>query len=117
MSYCRFSTNDFQCDVYVYEGHCYIIHVAANKHVLTEPLPPPISFTENTHAWFARSLVVKELLQKSPLVPIGLPEDGAYFEFGCPKETADKLEELRDMGYRVPQYVIDELRSEAHDDN
>jgi hypothetical protein len=40
MSYCRWSSNDFQCDVYVYEDVAggWTTHVACNRVVYSEPL-------------------------------------------------------------------------------
>lgn len=53
MSYCRFSTDDYQCDVYVYEdvGGWWSTHVAGNRPVYAEPLPDPVPFRGNTEAW------------------------------------------------------------------
>lgn len=48
-----------------------------------------------------------------PLRPIGLPHDGGGFNDATPAECADRLEWLRSMGYVVPQYAIDALRSES----
>ena len=44
--------------------------------------------------------------------PIGLPFDGETFDDSTPGETADRLEWLRGLGYRVPQRAIDVLREE-----
>lgn len=48
-----------------------------------------------------------------PLRPIGLPHDGESFNDPSPSDCADRLERLRSMGYKVPQYAIDALRSEV----
>lgn len=46
MSYCRWSSDDFQCDVYCYEAdEGFIIHVAVSRPVLKDgDLPPRIPF-------------------------------------------------------------------------
>jgi hypothetical protein len=43
----------------------------------------------------------------------GLPHDGEDVGSEDPGECADHLERLRSLGYKVPQYAIDELRKEA----
>ena len=51
MSYCRFSSDNFKSDVYVYEGHKHIIHVAASKHAIA-PIPNmPFAFTMQMCKW------------------------------------------------------------------
>ena len=47
MSYCRWSSDDFQCDVYVYESVAggFVTHVAANRVV----------FRMNCLPWFLSS--------------------------------------------------------------
>lgn len=50
-----------------------------------------------------------------PLKPIGLPHDGHGFCDETPNACADRLEYLRALGYKVPQYAIDSLREEAED--
>lgn len=119
MSYCRFSSEDFQCDVYVY-AHCaggYATHVAGNRVVFTEPLPARADFTTDPMAYVVRCRQVGAIVEKARRVPIGLPHDGAAFLDARAEECADRLEQLRDLGYRVPQYAIDALRAEHADDD
>lgn len=112
MSYCRLSSDDYQCDVYVYDADNGIAtFVAARKRVFAEPLPDPVPFAE-IDAWWARYVVVEKIIESAELVPIGLPHDGEFRDGQTPEEAAAWLEELRDMGYRVPQYAIDGLREE-----
>lgn len=51
-------------------------------------------------------------LRLIPLRPIGLPYDGESFNDPTPGECADRLEQLRAIGYIVPQSAIDRLRAE-----
>lgn len=44
---------------------------------------------------------------------IGLPMDGKAFNDETAEACAGRLEALRTLGYRVPQYAIDALREEA----
>lgn len=117
MSYCRWSSDDFACDVYVYESASgWEIHVAAKRMVPAEPMPPnggeddAIPF--NVNAYIARHNEVVRIARISEHAPIGLLLDGESYREHSPGDAADRLEEIRAAGYNVPQYAIDELREE-----
>lgn len=116
MSYCRWSSDDFQCDVYAYE-HVYggfMVHVARNRVVFTEPLPEDVPFeAEHLEAFMARHQKVMAMVDAAERKPIGLPHDGEDFCEDDAGACADRLESLRALGYQVPQYAIDALREEA----
>lgn len=116
MSYCRWSTNDFQCDVYVYE-HVhggFMIHVASNRTVFAGPLPAEIPLEkENIVAFIERQQKVMEMVDAAESRPIGLPYDGKNFLENDAASCADRLETLKSIGYLVPQFAIDSLREEA----
>lgn len=119
MSYCRWSTDDFQSDVYVYEntGGYWSIHVASNRIVYHQPLPEPVPLTPDTaESWHDRNVTIMEWIddpEKSHREAIDLPHAGEDFRADTPQETAEILTELRWLGYRIPEGVIDELRKEA----
>jgi hypothetical protein len=119
VSYCRWSSDDFQSDVYVYEDvrGGWTTHVANRRVAYLEPLPPPVETvrgdTASPDAWLERHQIVTAMRDAAELVPIGLPHDGDNFNDGTPGECADRLESLRALGYNVPQYAIDTLREEA----
>lgn len=113
MSYCRFSTDNHQCDAYVYEAESGItIHMAAKRYVFSEPLParPP---NEDIPAQLAWHKVMSKIRDSSDMAPIGLPHDGASWYGLAHEDAANHLESLRDIGYRIPLYVIGALREEA----
>lgn len=147
MSYCRFSSMNMMCDVYVYQD-CHggwTTHVASVRRVIP-PIPSLLDgrFLMRVHHWSGATLnddtkdfdypsrwrkhVAKAWfrfaawwqtyihggsLKLIPMRKIGLPEDGETFNDGTAEECADRLEALRAIGYRVPQYAIDALREEA----
>jgi len=116
MSYCRWSTDDYMCDVYVYEdvGGGWTTHVAGRRPVYKEPLPPQIPWTaENAERYFERMQIVAKMHDEAELVPIGLPNDGESFNDPTANDCAVRLRALRDLGYNVPQHAIDELESES----
>jgi hypothetical protein len=117
MSYCRWSSDDFACDVYVYadiQGG-YTIHVAGRRHV-RKPNPPSPPFSllkENIGEWQKQNTASGKDLDTIPLKKINGPFDGKSFNEPTPREAADKLREIQKAGYNVPQYVIDRLYGEA----
>lgn len=115
MSYCRFSSDDYQCDVYVSAGaNGYITHVAASRVVFARPLPPPVVFDEaRIDAWVNREIEVNSIVEVSGHARLTLPHAGQSFDDAEASACADRLETLRSLGYRVPQYAIDSLRDEA----
>ena len=115
MSYCRFSTNDYQCDLYVYatDEDLYQIHVAAYRRVFASPLPPPVKLTPDTlEAYTTRELLVQEMVRDAEFERIVLPLAGEHFCEDA-EETARVLEMLRDFGYRFPCSIIEEIRNET----
>lgn len=119
MAYCRWSSDDFQCDVYTFEDVAggYTTYVASRRRVFFDPLPEPVEWDpDNLDLWFQRHAIVMERVNRSELVDIGGPHDGASFNDPTPGACADRLEMLREAGYRVPQYAIDSLREEAREE-
>lgn len=119
MAYCRWSSDDFLCDVYCYAdvGGWYQIYVAGNRRRFTEPLPPPLDVSMDDPTWpekyVERHQRVMGLVKDTPTEPIGGPLDGEDYRETTPAAAADRLEAIRAAGYNVPQYAIDELRAEA----
>ena len=117
MSYCRFSSDDFQCDVYTY-ADCmggYTTFIAECRYDLCKPLPPEVPM-DDIKVWYKRERKVRRIIDKSKLVKIGLPCDGESYNDATAEECANRLESLKNMGYRVPRYAIDSLREDALDE-
>lgn len=119
MSYCRFSTDDFRCDIYCYESCSggWDIHVAAVRHRLKN-LPPPVPFDpEHLDVWFERHQKVMKRISRAKRYPIGLPHDGKSFNEPTAEAAANRLIELKRIGYNVPQDAIDALLEEAREES
>ena len=142
MSYCRWSSMNWRCDVYVYEDVMggWTTHVAGRRRVIP-PIPDMpllifptfggklnqverrMDYPSRWHrfgagivfgfAAFWHNWVHMGTLHLIPLRPIGLPHDGESFNDSTPDECADRLEALRSLGYIVPQRAIKALREEA----
>lgn len=121
MSYCRFSSDDFQSDLYVYANVSgdWTIHVAGNRVEWLVDLPEPVDLTPgNGMAWAARHRKVLEWLDeehegtKYQRVPIDLPHDGETFSEKDPGSAAVRVTQLMALGYRCPDHVVPTLLKE-----
>lgn len=114
MSYCRWSDDRSNCDVYVYEAEDgFVTHVASRRHDIDRSqLPPEVDLVADPEGWLAGNRLLHDLMDQAGTVPIGLAHDGEFYTHDTPGECADNLEVLRAAGYRVPQYAIDALREE-----
>ena len=128
MSYCRWSSMDFKCDLYVYESSDgIVIHVAGSRRDIPDELfPPPIADRpENPSeedkaihwdAWMERFCEVNTLVgsQEWPFLEIGGPYDGQTFTFSDHEEAAWWIEEkLAPLGmYIYPDDLVASLKAD-----
>lgn len=117
MSYCRWSSMNGYCDVYVYDdvSGAWMIHVASCRRPDGAPPDPLGTFRSGggSEEYRRRRKAWDLWADQNPPTPIEHPEAGTSHDFDTPGECADKLEELRREGFVVPQYAIDALREEA----
>jgi len=144
MSYCRWSSDFGECDVYVYES-CYggwETHVAGRR--LKHNVPDEIKNMPRDTAedWMAQYNTEKEWRESIPSDEFACtytdgekswpgtsrtPKDSEYIDLSeiseyagqsfaddTPGDCADRLEQLRESGLNVPQYAIDALREESN---
>lgn len=117
MSYCRWSSDGYNCDLYVYESDAgWMTHVAGRRRVSDQPRPVPPVATDlpgvDIDNWLAWWKAIHAWCDAAKLEPIGLVCDGQTFVDDTPGDCADRLVWLKGLGYIVPQYAIDELRQE-----
>lgn len=122
MSYCRWSSENGYCDVYVYESVYggWVTHVAS----LRRPPGRPVGYMEETYRQIsAGGSTDHEAAKKRgdeqrawdethPLEPIGIDGFEESYCHDSPGECADNLEAMKAAGFMVPQYAIDALREE-----
>ncbi|MEE8473543.1 MAG: hypothetical protein V3S82_10290 [Dehalococcoidia bacterium] len=109
MSYCRWSSMAWKCDVYAYGdvsgGHT--IHVAGNRHVHPNGIPDLPNILEvSTEEFLAAYKVQHKRLDEAKLVPIGLPADGETYHEPTEEAMVERLQELAKMGYNVPEDLL-----------
>lgn len=109
MSYVRWSCDDGKSDVYVYAdiNGGWTTMVAGRsilRDIAEDAVPkgyvPELGFGDETH--YAKDYTH--------------PEAGAQFNHSTPQEAANNLERLREEGFHVPQFAIDDLREEILDE-
>lgn len=142
MSYCRWSSEHGECDVYVYVDVAggWTTHVAERRRKnrypdeikALYPREEDPDFDEKLSAYEAaekewlksqphETIMAKDengaavpmyLLADSEFIALPAPEAGQSFHDATPGECADRLERLRARGLNCPQYAIDALRKE-----
>jgi hypothetical protein len=140
MSYCRFSSDNFRSDVYVYEhvDGGYTTHVAGNR-LLFPALPDPYfcwlpfggkvvrdplrivypnrvaELAAEVYWWLKAQYEALRhwLICHTPRRDIPAPHGGATYSDPTALACAARLIELRNTGLNVPQCAIDRLVLEA----
>lgn len=119
MSYCRFSSLDFTCDLYVYQSvNGWEIHVASNKtdHSVDGLTPLPlVSSADWPSAYVERSKELRRRMDRAERKPLTLPHAGESFTFNTPGEAAAMVRKLVALGYRAPTGLADELEAEGEE--
>lgn len=120
MSYCRWSSDNWKCDLYCY-ADCqggYTTHVASCR-ILGEVPPAPLSILtekEPDEIKIKRFMSAhgKQMafLDTCKRVNIGLAFDGLSFNDATLDLFLLRLFQLREAGYNYPDYVLEEVRED-----
>ena len=107
MSYCRWSSDDWRCDLYCYEHVAggWMIHVAGNRP-LNVPRNDEPFIRERIAEWSAKHNAQLDYLRDCPREDIALPHAGETFNEPTLAKFARRLLELRAIGYSFPDYVL-----------
>ena len=110
MSYCRWSSDDWKCDLYCYHSVCggYITHVAGRKHVGVLGNPHKIA----SKKWWLFHEKQMEYLKIAEIEEIGLPYDGKHFSDPDLESFLERVNCLKETGYHVPMYVLEDIENE-----
>jgi|GEM_PF-1358293 len=134
MSYCRWSSNNFGCDLYCYESEeGFMTHIAANRVVGDIPeaslaflqeepddaselvMDRLTNYNDKWKKFFEDHQAQMDFLETAEREPIGLPYDGESY---CDKslgEFLQRLLHLRETGYIFPDYVLEAVREEMEE--
>jgi hypothetical protein len=114
MSYCRWSCDNFKCDLYCYESESgFVTHVASVKIVGTVPHCSLKMLIDGTaEEYIAAHKIQSEFIESAEKSPIGLPFDGQTFRDPDILSFRDRLISLREAGYHFPSYVIEQIDEE-----
>lgn len=115
MSYCRWSTDSFRCDLYAYEcvDDTWTIHVASNRIPDDAPRALPLPRPGEDHGlWMRAQQELSQYLETCERTPINGPHDGETFKEPDLESFLARLLYLRNVGYRFPDWVLDDVREE-----
>ncbi len=135
MSYCRWSSDDWQCDVYVYEDASggWTCHVANRRHVFDDTYPGEFGFPRLVQGspgyhlawqgWFANHSACHRWMDKHmddesrwlDLSQVSPKYAGTHHNLGSPGDMALLLVAMKADGLLVPQYAIDALVEEQRE--
>lgn len=111
MSFCRFSSDNWKCDFYIYEGECgYYVGVRACKSV-GDIHPLDFSSPESLLDSYNKQM---RSLESCKRVPIDLEYAGTSHWFDEPESVIEFVEKLVNMGYHLPGGVIESLKEEIN---
>ncbi len=121
MSYCRWSTDDFNCDVYAYESTCGGIEVNIASCKIVGDVPK-IDY-KNLEKGGSIDEFIKQYKKQMDFLAtakhesIGLPLDGESFVCDDLFDFKIRMGELRSMGYDFPDYVLKMIEEEINELN
>jgi hypothetical protein len=122
VSYCRFSSDNFHSDVYVYES-CYggyQTYVAGNRVVGDIPKTPENWWKdpnkdEAIEAYLKAHNEQMEFVRTATRESIDLPHAGESFVDNSLEELLGRLLWLRSLGYNVPESAIEMIKEEIEE--
>lgn len=115
MSYCRWSSDNWKCDLYCYRDASggYTIYVAARK--LKKDIVPQIPeglIDKSPKKWLRLHKKQMAFFETAEHEDIGLPFDGKCFNEPTLEEFLERILLLKGIGYNVPDYVVEQIRDE-----
>lgn len=113
MSFCRWSSMNFGCDLYCYESEQgYVTHVANQRIIGNVPEVDSSLFLnhtqENVEKFFEQQKAQFDFLETAERKPIGLKYDGQTF-YDDKDTFLSRLKMLREEGYRFPQITQEDI--------
>jgi len=126
MSYCRWSSNNWACDLYCYDSGGkdeggYTTHVAGNRVAGEIPQVPDFPLTRDPDSadwkeWHDAYEAQHKFLKDCQREFIDLPHAGETFQDNTLEEFRARLLELRKIGYRFPDRVLEQIEREINEE-
>lgn len=111
MSICRFSSDDWKSDVYVYySARGIVINVASNRFVDLDDMPK-LSNNMSTEEMVETMIEQTNFVSRVERVDINGLFDGKSFYVNDEEEAYSMLRSIQNAGYHVPEFVFEELKS------
>lgn len=106
MSYCRWSSDNFKCDLYVYKH----VNGGWTTHVINNRL----KVSEEEYARYIDKMLAEgnASLAEECFEPLNLPHAGETFSDPTLEALKERLLYLRGLGYRFPDYVLERIDRE-----
>jgi len=112
MSYCRWSSDNWDCDLYCYESNeGFVTHVAANRVVGEIPFVPHL-LSVDPDAYHKAHNAQMEFLDTAERKVIRLPYNGQTFVDDTLEDFLERVKHLKETGYHVPDFVIESIEGE-----
>lgn len=116
MSYCRWGSDDWKCDLYCYHSTHgdYITHVAGRRHIGVPENPYKIA----SKKWWLFHQKQMDFLKTAELKKIGLPYDGESFSDPDLESFLERVNCLKETGYHLSFFVFESIELDLeHSDN
>jgi hypothetical protein len=124
MSYCRFSCDNFQCDVYCYEDISggFTTHVAGNRCVGEIPKVPSLSTVKKGDEQSMQNYIdahnaQMQFLENCERVEIESEHAGKSYNDDDLSGLLARLTMLKECGFNVPDFVFESIKEELADDD
>lgn len=114
MSYCRWSSDNFQCELYCYADAAggWTTHVAGNRVAGFIPQVDEALLDTDPGGYAVQIQAQCEFVTAADRIPIGLPYDGVTFHDPTLEAFRVRIVMLREAGYQCPDYVLERIDAE-----
>lgn len=110
MSYCRFSSDNFESDFYIFRSNKYEVVIATNR--IDQEISNSMTMEEKL-AELAQAF--EEERPPKDCIPIDAPYAGDHRVFDTPGEAADFAVMVSHYGYHLPEKAVVRLREEQEE--
>ena len=119
MSYCRWSSDDFACDLYCYAdvNGGWTTHVAGSRYSGEIPKVEDALLSSDTEEYARQCQAQTDFLKDAQLVPIGLPYDGMTFRDPTLEAFRARVAMLIEAGYRCPEWLLASIDEEIGEES